>query len=104
MLELLHDAAFHLDRGGDDGRVSEDLAEVRRRIMTDDMAATWAIQFVERMEATLQRDAAVRQFEAEEIRADLHGSGCLSKDVHERFHRQLPPVGSPSGVPPKGEP
>ena len=100
-LETLHHAAFHLDQGDDDASVRRDLAEVRAQIAIDQTGAGWSRGFVERIDAALGWNAERRQFEAELIRRDLHDSSCLPKELHARFHRRLPSVGSPPNLPPQ---
>jgi len=87
VLERLHDATFHVDQGDDDARVRRDLAEIRAQA-----GDAWTQRFVDRIETASRPDAGSRQFEAESIRADLHASACLTREMHERFHRRLPPL------------
>jgi hypothetical protein len=89
-IEILHDAAFHLDQGDDDDGVRRDLEEARARIAIDKTGAAWARGFIKRIDAALQVNGSARQFQAEVIRTDLHDSGCLPKELHARFHRRLP--------------
>jgi len=90
VVELLHDAAFNLDQG-DDARVRRDLASLRMRLPSHGRAATWALGFADRMERALTSGGG-RQFDAETLRADLHMSACLPKELHQRLHQRLPPL------------
>src|SRR5438105_1886156 len=94
-IEILHDAAFHLDQGDDDARVRQYLVDARGRTAADRAGAAWARAFVDRMESALRQEPGTRQFQAEVIRGDLHESPCLTKEMHTRFHLWLPPVGEP---------
>lgn len=87
VLELLHDALFHIERGDDDARVRSEIARIRQ--MTK--AQTVPAAFLARVQAALESDGG-RRLDAEQLRAELHLSGCIPEDVHQRFHQALPPV------------
>jgi hypothetical protein len=91
VIELLHDAVFHLDQGDDDARVRSDLSAVRSQMPHEGPAAVWARGFADRMQAALASDGG-RRFDAETLRADLHMSACLPKELHRRLHQRLPPL------------
>lgn len=90
VVELLHDAVFHLDQRDDDARVRRDLVLVQQQLESDASGSSWARDFESRIQGVLDRDAGDRQFVAESIRADLHGSKCITADLHRRFHLALP--------------
>jgi hypothetical protein len=88
VIARLHDAVFHLDQRDDDARVRKDLIEVAAMAQSDPAGAAWAGALRDRVWSALDHSDN-RQFEAESIRADLHASACLTKELHERLHQSL---------------
>lgn len=91
VLEALHAAVYWLEAGSEARQLQRELDVARKGLVAGAPSAAWTESYLKRIQEALEVDAS-RRLAAEHIRMDLHLSGCIPDEAHERFHQKLPAV------------